>query len=337
MDRAIEFSVFPLAKGWTYPELRAVALEAERLGFAALWQQDNIMGHVPYTPLGIPIFDTWPTLSALADATSKIRLGSLATPAVRRYPPLLAKTIACLDNISNGRINVGLGAGDVEIHYTSIGQRFPPPAERVAILREAIEVMKLMWTQEFATFRGEHFHIENAMLNPKPVQKPHPPVWVASTRGTRLMPRVVAECADGVAIECADDAIVAKVVQAIERNCELLNRDMSEITLARTSVLVFTNGTLDFNAVLQGLGRLFGFQIADNWANVYEPVIFGTPSQIAEELHRRFVAFGFRHIVVYPYAVDLEVDTGDLSAGPGNFIGSMRMFAQEIMPLLAHK
>ena len=142
------FSLFMgYGSGFTFPFYQAVTREAEQFGFETIWTQDNITGHAPI-PRDIEILDTWSFLSASAASTTTIRIGSMATPAVRRFAPLLAKTIASVDVISNGRVNVGLGAGDDWHQYEMIGQRFPDTIqERRQILKETIEVMKCMWRE----------------------------------------------------------------------------------------------------------------------------------------------------------------------------------------------
>jgi len=332
MDRRIEFSVFTMPFGWRYPELRAVFQEAERLGFESIWHHDDIMGHSPHVPLDVPLLDVWTALSALAEATSDIRIGSLATPAPRRYPPLLAKVVASLDNISGGRVNLGLGAGDDASQYKAWGQPFPAAAERVTMLRELIEIQLRMWTQERASFEGKYFRIENAVLSPKPVQKPHPPIWIAISTGTKLMPRVAAEYASGVVVESGDDNIVVQVARAVEKNCEELYRDISEITMARFVWIIFTDGKMDFETMKGKAKVILGHGLP--FTGHVGRLILGTPSQIIDELPRLTLDLGFRHVIVNTVAVGLEVDTGGLEDPAGNFLGAMRLFAQEVMPAI---
>ena len=136
------FSLFMgYGDGFTFPFYQTVALEAEKLGFETIWTQDNITGHAPL-PRDIEILDTWSFLSAIAATTSKVRVGSMATPVIRRSAPLLAKAIASIDMMSNGRVNVGLGTGDDVHQYEMIGQRFPDSIiERRQILKETIDAV----------------------------------------------------------------------------------------------------------------------------------------------------------------------------------------------------
>jgi len=338
MSKKLGFSIFAHGNNWSYPSTRAVWQEAERLGFEAAWTQDNIMGHSPYVPADIAYYEIFTLLAALADATSKIRIGPMATPAVRRIPPLLAKMVASIDSISGGRMNLGIGAGDDELQYRAWGQPFPPAGQRVEILRESIEIMKRMWTQDRASFEGKHFRIENVAMYPKPVQKPHPPIWIAIGQGTKLMPRVAAEYGDGIGVEWGDDQRVRKITEALERNCEELKRDISEITRGRLVWIVFTDGTLDHDAAIEGIYDVVrgkkGPRPPHAYFDVLDPVVHGTPEQVVQGLQRRVLSLGFDHVIAVPIAVGIDVDTGGLKGSEGNFIGAMRHLAEKIVPEL---
>jgi len=125
-----------------------------------------------------PWHEAWTTLAALAEATSRIRIGVLVTSVGYRHPALLAKMAATLDVIAGGRLEFGIGAGYLEAEYRMYGLPFPPAAVRIAQLDEAIRVCKLLWTHERANFAGSYFTLTNAVCAPKPVQQPYPPIWI---------------------------------------------------------------------------------------------------------------------------------------------------------------
>jgi alkanesulfonate monooxygenase SsuD/methylene tetrahydromethanopterin reductase-like flavin-dependent oxidoreductase (luciferase family) len=153
----------------------------------------------------------------MAIDTRKIRVGSMATPALRRYAPLLAKTIATLDVISEGRVNVGLGSGDDKFQYEMIGQRFPETGkERREILRESIEVMKLLWKEDHVNYEGKHFRLKDAVVSPKPVQKPNPPFYIAVSNSKRMMPRLAAQSGSGLAVMWGHDPSVNITIDAFK-------------------------------------------------------------------------------------------------------------------------
>jgi len=124
------------------------------------------------------MLECWVTLSALARDTKKIKLGPLVSCNSYRKPQLLAKMASTLDVISNGRLNFAIGAGWLEPEHIAYGYPFPSTTERIERLGEAIEIIKRMWTQEKATFKGQYYHIEDAANFPKPIQKPHPPIHI---------------------------------------------------------------------------------------------------------------------------------------------------------------
>ena len=242
MNDKRKFSLFMgYGTGFTFPVYQTIAREAETLGFETIWTQDNIIGHAP-VPRDIEIFDTWSFLSAIAASTTTIRMGSMATPAIRRFAPLLAKTIASVDVISNGRVNVGLGAGDDWHQYEMIGQRFPATIEeRRQILQETIEVMKCLWTEEFANYKSEHFQLNDAILSPKPVQTPNPPIYIACNTSKRLMPRMAARHGDAIGIMWGHDETVRTVINAFQEEWQAAGRRAEDYVAMRSAYIVFRN------------------------------------------------------------------------------------------------
>jgi len=120
--------------------------------------------------------------SALSAKTTKVRLGTLLLNVSYRQPSLLAKMAATLDVISNGRLEFGIGAGWRKEEYIAYGFPFPSAAVRIQQLDEALSIIKKLWTEEKANFKGKYFSINNTICNPKPIQDPHPPIWVGGTK-----------------------------------------------------------------------------------------------------------------------------------------------------------
>jgi alkanesulfonate monooxygenase SsuD/methylene tetrahydromethanopterin reductase-like flavin-dependent oxidoreductase (luciferase family) len=152
------------------------------------------MDHFIYHDLPA-VLECFSTLAALAAATSKIRLGGLVTCNSYRHPPLVAKMAATLDVISHGRLEFGVGAGWKGDEYRMYGYDYPKPRVRIEQLREAVEIIKKMWTEPDASFTGKYYRIEKMDFGPRLVQQPHPPIWIGG-RGERFLLRVVAEHAD---------------------------------------------------------------------------------------------------------------------------------------------
>ena len=171
-----------------------VALECERLGYDSVWAYDHLS---PFWISSGKALECWTLLSAIAARTSRIKIGSLVTNINLRNPALLAKMTSTLDHISGGRLIVGLGVGDrlSRNELSTYGYKFLPTNERIARLRETIQILKSLWTEGEASFEGKHYRISHARNYPKPKQRPHPPVWVGG-RHHKLLD-VIVEMADG--------------------------------------------------------------------------------------------------------------------------------------------
>lgn len=345
MNPQRKFSLFMgYGAGFTFPVYQQIAREAEALGFEAIWTQDNIAGHAPI-PRDIEILDTWSFLAGIAASTSRIRVGSMATPVIRRFAPLLAKTIASIDAMSNGRVNVGLGTGDDTHQYEMIGQRFPETIEeRREILRESIDVMKCLWTQDIARFEGRHFQLRDAVLSPKPVQKPGPPIYIACNTSRRLMPRLAAQHADALAVMWGHDPTVEVVLRAFQEEWQTAGRPAARCEALRSAYLVFRNDEDEAKA-RRNVREITTFPIDTEIQTASQAIVpqgsdpdlmlFGRPETIAEQIERRVFGMGFNHVMCSFVACDdVDVDTDGLSGWAGRWLGGMRLFAERVMPLL---
>ena len=180
--------------GSNIPHIFEVAKDCEELGYDSVWAYDHL---TPYWLHSRSSLEGWSLISAVAARTSRIKIGSLVTNVNLRNPSLLAKITSTVDNLSRGRLIVGLGIGDrMSIHeLRSYGYRFPPLDERVTLLRETITVLKAMWTETEVSFSGKMLKLSNAVCEPKPNQKTGPPIWIGG-RNRKLLD-VTAELADG--------------------------------------------------------------------------------------------------------------------------------------------
>src|SRR5215831_16061226 len=163
----------------------------ERLGFDSAWDCDHYVQ--PSRPDG-PYFEGWTLLAALAARTRRIRLGVLVSSNTFRHPALLAKEAVTVDHVSDGRLEVGIGAGWYVPEHTAFGLEFPPPAELVDRFREAVEIVDLLLRQEITTYAGRHYRLTEAPSRPLPVQRPRPP-FTLGAHGPRML-RIVAKHAD---------------------------------------------------------------------------------------------------------------------------------------------
>lgn len=166
---------------------------AEGLGFSSAWVFDHFQPM--YGERTGPCLESWTLLSALGAATSRIRLGSLVTGVTYRHPSMLAMEAVTVDHVSNGRLELAVGAAWFEPEHRALGFDFPPPGERGRRLEEAVRVMKLLMTEDGATFDGRYYRLQDASYYPRPVQAPHPPLWIGAG-GENVMLPIVGRHAD---------------------------------------------------------------------------------------------------------------------------------------------
>jgi alkanesulfonate monooxygenase SsuD/methylene tetrahydromethanopterin reductase-like flavin-dependent oxidoreductase (luciferase family) len=187
----------------------------ESLGWDSLWVPDHFL---PTFQHELPFFEAWTLLSALATATSRVRIGVLVSCNTFRHPSLLAKQATTVDHISGGRLELGLGTGWVELEHAMFGLEYPDDAERVSRFGEAVQVLDMLLRNDVSSFDGKHYHLEEAMFRPAPLQRPRPPLTLAAL-GPRMV-RLIAPYVDrwnsmGSPAEIAersarlDDALVA--------------------------------------------------------------------------------------------------------------------------------
>ncbi|MFN0070989.1 MAG: LLM class F420-dependent oxidoreductase [Chloroflexota bacterium] len=179
-------------EGGTYAEMLALARRAETAGFNGFFRSDH------YHPMNVPIdsgaTDAWATLAGFARETSTIRIGVLVSPMTFRHPSEFAKLVATVDQMSNGRLEVGMGAGWFEKEHVTYGLPFPPPAERFDRFEDALEICTRLWSDGPASYEGKQFSLANAPGYPKPIQRPHPPIIIGG-RGARRTPALAAQFA----------------------------------------------------------------------------------------------------------------------------------------------
>ena len=160
----------------------------DALGFDSVWNCDHLVQ--PSRPNG-PYFEAWTLLAALAVRTERIRIGVLVSCNTFRHPALLAKEALTVDHLSNGRLDVGLGAGWYEPEHTLFGLEYPSTPERVGRFREAVEVVDGLLRNDTTTYAGRYYQLHDAPMRPRPVQQPRPPFMLGAHRPKML--RVVAE------------------------------------------------------------------------------------------------------------------------------------------------
>jgi F420-dependent oxidoreductase-like protein len=195
----------------------------EALGFDSIWDCDHL--YQPSKPTG-PYFEAWTLLAALATQTERVRIGVLVTCNTFRHPGLLAKEAVTVDHVSNGRLDIGLGAGWFVPEHEQFGIPFPSPGELVGRFREAVEIIDGMLRNELTTYEGRYYQLHDAPSRPLPVQRPRPPLLLAG-KGPRML-KIVAEYADAWNSSGSVDE-VRVWNQTLDENCTAIGRDPQAI------------------------------------------------------------------------------------------------------------
>src|SRR5579859_7439646 len=208
-----------------YETMTRVTQTAEEVGFASAWLVDHF--HTIPHPTPEVTFECWMTTAALARDTSNIRIGQMVTCNGYRHPALLAKMASTVDVLSHGRLNFGIGAGWYEHEYRAYGYDYPDAPERLRYLREAVQVIRTMWTQEEAAFEGKYYQVRGAINQPKGVQKPHIPLLIGGA-GEQVTLKLVAQYADACNV-FGDPTTLERKFAVLKQHCETLGRDYQSI------------------------------------------------------------------------------------------------------------
>jgi F420-dependent oxidoreductase-like protein len=239
---ALKFGLL-VPQGWTmdlarikdpveaYETMTGVAQTADEVGFASAWLVDHF--HTIPHPSQEVTFECWMSTAALARDTRNIRIGQMVTCNGYRHPALLAKMASTVDVLSHGRLNFGIGAGWYEHEYRAYGYEYPDAPARLRYLREAVQVILAMWTQEEAHFEGNYYQVRGAINQPKGVQKPHIPLLIGGD-GEKVTLKLVAQYAD--ACNVGDDPATMKQKFAVlKQHCETVGRDYESIHRTSTT------------------------------------------------------------------------------------------------------
>jgi F420-dependent oxidoreductase-like protein len=250
-----------------------VAEAAEALGYDSLWVYDHV--HNVPVPAHEAVFECWTTLAAISQRTSRVRLGQMVGCASYRNPGLLAKVAANVDVISGGRLDWGIGAGWYEQEYRAYGYDFPPARDRIAMLRETVEIVRSLWTEPDTSYSGKHFTLSGAQCDPKPLQDPHPPILIGGG-GEQLTLRVVARLADRSNFGGKPEEFAHKC-EVLKRHCDAVGRDYDEIEKTWSPEIHVRETEAELRAVG---GSTFG-EPFDSWQ---AGNLVGTPQQVIDKV-----------------------------------------------------
>jgi len=296
-------------QGATYDDLLALALTAEELGFGAFFRSDHYLG---MGTEGLPgPSDAWVTLAGLARDTSTIRLGTMMTSATFRHPGPLAIAVAGVDQMSGGRVELGIGAGWFEQEHTAYGIPFPSTSERFDRFEEQLAVITGLWETpegERFSFEGTHYRLADSPALPKPVQRPRPPVLVGG-KGRKRTPSLAARHADEFNLPFVDEETTRAQFGRVRRACEEIGRDPDELVWSNALVLCVGTDEADLARRAAAIGR--------DKDELRENGLAGTPDEVVDKI-RRYAELGTER--VYLQVLDLS----DLD--------QVRLVAEQVMP-----
>jgi F420-dependent oxidoreductase-like protein len=215
-----------------YETMTRVGIEAEEAGFDSIWLYDHF--HTVPTPELEATFECWTSMAALARDTKHVKLGQMVTCNGYRPPALLAKMASCVDVMSHGRLMLGIGSGWYQHEFDAYGFEFGDAPARLRKLREALQVIKAMWTEDHATFEGSHYRLAGAINEPKPLQRPHPPIWIGGG-GEKVTLKLVAQYGDACNFG-GEPAELRRKLSILRSHCEAAGRDYDTI-LKTTNVM----------------------------------------------------------------------------------------------------
>jgi len=264
-------------EGVRWEDWLALARATEELGFEALFRSDHYGPVVAQEERGS--LDAWATLAGLAGVTSRIRLGTLVSPATFRHPSVLAKNAVTVDHISGGRVEVGLGAGWNEAEHRRYGFPFPPLGERMDVFAEQLEIVHRQWSEESFSFEGKHYTLERTLNSPQPLRRPHPPIMIGGG-GERKTLRLVAQYAQACNLFAGPE--LERKLDVLREHCATVGRSYDDIE--KTVMLPLDVGPdgRDVDVLLRELERLAGLGIAHVHGRVNEMETI-TPLEIIGE------------------------------------------------------
>lgn len=273
---------------------KEIAITADNLDFDSIYAYDHL---IPFfrDDTEKNIFECFTLLSATATITNKIRIGQIVTCNSYRNPALLAKMLSTLDVISNGRVELGIGAGWYEKEYFAYGYDFPSHIARIRQLDESISIIKELWTRRIASYSGQYFMVKDAICNPKPIQKPHPTIMVGGS-GERYLLKVVAKHADRYNNFFGSPEELKKKIAVLKEHCNTFRRDYKEIQQSVVLPCIIAESEEDVKQILARYKR------NDKTIEQYLDylvcgIIIGMPEKIIKGLNE-YTELGVTHFII---------------------------------------
>lgn len=300
-----------------YEQLERTALLAEELGFDGLWLNDHFVPDPFSGRYEAPTLECWTTAGALARATKRARIGFMTLCNGYRYPSITAKMATTLDNISGGRLDLGVGAGWHEDEFRMYGIPYPAAPVRLSQLVDGLQIIRGMLENEQFSYRGEHAQVDGAWNNPRPVQSPRPPIWVGGGGEKRTL-KIVATYADWHNLVVTPLSEFRRKMEILDRHCADLGRDPRTLGRSLNPSLLIRETDEEFDRYAAERARRREITV-DEYLGLLESqgTIFGGPERVAAML-QGFVDAGCTYFEFIVREADQE--------------GPLRLFARDVMP-----
>jgi F420-dependent oxidoreductase-like protein len=272
-----------------YETMTRVAVEAETLGFDSIWLFDHF--HTVPTPTQEVTFEAWTSTAALARDTKRVRIGQMVTCNGYRNPALLAKMASTVDVLSHGRLDFGIGAGWYEQEFRAYGYDFPDGPTRLKQLRDAVQIILKMWSDEHAEYEGQYSSVHGAINQPKGAQKPHIPLLIGGG-GEKVTLKLVAQYADACNVGHLDPEGLQRKFSIIKQHCDTVGRDYN--TIHRTALFNCAIAETDDEA----WAKSAPFQRNIPSGRIRAQALVGTPDAIRRRVQEIEQA-GAQELIVY--------------------------------------
>ncbi|MDA8280126.1 MAG: TIGR03560 family F420-dependent LLM class oxidoreductase [Actinomycetota bacterium] len=301
----------------TYEQMERTALLAEELGYDGIWLNDHFVPDPISGRYEAPTFECWTTAGALARATSRVRIGFMTLCNGYRWPSITAKMVTSLDNISGGRVDMGLGAGWHEDEFRMFGIPYPGPRVRLDQLTEGLEIIAGMFGSEQFSFTGEHFTVDGVWNNPRPVQQPRPPIWVGGS-GEKRMLRIVAEHADWHNLVVTPLDAFRHKMEVLDQHCTDIGRDPASLHRSLNPSLLLRDTDDEFDRYAESRAAQRSISVDEYTALLAsQGTIFGGPDRV-EQMINDFAAAGCEYFEFIIREADQEA--------------ALHRFAELVMP-----
>ena len=266
------------------------ANKIEELGYHSLWVYDHF--HTVPSPTQDPTYECWSLMAALSQTTSKVRLGQMCTCNSYRNPAYLTKVASTIDVMSGGRLEYAIGAGWYDQEYKAYGYDYPSAGVRLKMLEESLIIYKKMTTEDEASFEGEYYQINKSINQPKPIQKPHPPLWVCGG-GEKVTLKLLARYGDYGNWDVDVEGFINKS-NILREHCEIENREFSDIGRTLHTNVIIGENQADLDSKIEKISQ---FTSIPKDMYLSKPLV-GVKNKVFEKIDE-FESHGCSYLIAY--------------------------------------